>query len=80
MITSATRCVTLAPLSISNKYYVPLVEIKDFNALIDTKPLFDQRMKNKQEVYKKLVKMSRNYVFTTRNFLDYLYHIINSLV
>ena len=24
------------------KYYMPLVEIKDFNALIDNKPIFDQ--------------------------------------
>ena len=28
------------------KYYMPLVEIKDFNALIDNKPFFDQPMKN----------------------------------
>ena len=26
--------------------YVPLVEIKDFNALIDNKPFFDQPVKN----------------------------------
>ena len=25
-----------------DKYYVPLVSIKDFNALIDNKPCFDQ--------------------------------------
>ena len=25
-----------------DKYYVPLVSIKDFNALIDNKPFFDQ--------------------------------------
>ena len=24
------------------QHYIPLVEIKDFNALIDTKPFFDQ--------------------------------------
>ena len=24
------------------EYYMPLVEIKDFNALIDNKPFFDQ--------------------------------------
>ena len=32
--------------------YIPLVEIKDFNALIDNKPFFDQPVKNKQEVLK----------------------------
>ena len=28
-----------------NKYYMPLVEIKDFNALIENKPFFDQSVK-----------------------------------
>ena len=31
-----------------------LVEIKDFNALIDNKPLCDQPIKRKQESYGKL--------------------------
>ena len=39
---------------------MPLVEIKDFNALIDNKQFFDQPVKNKQEAYEKLVEMSRN--------------------
>ena len=29
------------------KYYMPLVEIKHFNTLIDNKPFFDQLVKNK---------------------------------
>ena len=33
------------------KYYMPLVEIKDLNTLIDNKPLFDQPIKNRQEAY-----------------------------
>ena len=56
------------------KYCTPLVEIKDFNAFIDNKPFFDQLVKNKQEVYEKLTKMSRNDDYTTGNLLDYLYH------
>ena len=28
---------------------MPLEKIKDFNALIDNKPVFDQPVKNKQE-------------------------------
>ena len=28
-------------------YYMPLVEIKDFDALIDNKPFFNQPVKNK---------------------------------
>ena len=43
-----------------DQYYMPLVEIKDFNALIDNKPFFDQPVKNKQEAYEKLSKMPRN--------------------
>ena len=36
---------------------MPLVEIKDFNALIDNKPFFDQSVKNKQEAYDKLIEI-----------------------
>ena len=42
-----------------DKYYMPLVEIKDFNALIDNKPFFDQPIKNKQEAYEKLIEMPK---------------------
>ena len=51
-----------------------LVEIKDFNALIDNKPFFDQPKKNKQELYEKLIEMSRNDENTTGNLLNYFYH------
>ena len=54
-----------------DKYYIPLVEIKDFNVLVDNKPFFDQLVKNKQ-VYENLVQMSRNDDYTTGNLLDYL--------
>ena len=40
-----------------DKYYMPLVEIKDFNALTDNKSFFDQPIKNKQEAYKKLAEI-----------------------
>ena len=56
------------------EYYMPFVEIKDFNALIDNKPFFDQPVKDKQEEYEKLIEMSRNDDYTTENLLDYLYH------
>ena len=32
-----------------DEYYMPLVKIKDFNALIDNKPFSDYSVKNKQE-------------------------------
>ena len=38
-----------------DKFYMPLVETKDFNALIDSKPFFEQALKNKQEAYEKLI-------------------------
>ena len=41
-----------------DKYYIPLVEIKDFNVLIDNKLFFDQPVKNKEEACEKLVKIS----------------------
>ena len=51
-----------------------LVEIKDFNALIDNTRFFDQPVKNKKELYEELFKMSRNDDYTTVILLDYLYH------
>ena len=34
---------------------MPVAEIKDFNVLIDNNPFIDQSVKNKQEVYEKLL-------------------------
>ena len=56
------------------RYYMPQVEIKDFNALINNQPFFDQPVKNKQEAYEKLIEMSRNDDYTTGNLLDFSYH------
>ena len=57
------------------EYYMSLVvEIKDFNTLIDNKLVFDQSVKDKQEAYEKLVEMSKNDDCTTGNLLDCLYH------
>ena len=57
-----------------DSFDMPLVEIIDFNALIDNKPVFDQPVKSKQEAYEKHIKMSRNNDDTRRFLLDYLYH------
>ena len=43
---------------------MPLVEIKDFNALIDNTPFFDQPVKNKQETSEKLIEMPQNDDYT----------------
>ena len=53
---------------------MPLVEIKDFNALIDNKPSFDQPVKNKQEANEMLTEIAKSDDYTTGNLLDYLYH------
>ena len=57
-----------------DKYHMLLIEIKDFNALMDNKPFLDQPIKNRQEAHEKIIEMSRNDDYTTRNLLDYLYH------
>ena len=55
------------------KYYVPNVQIKDFNVLIDGKTLFDIPIKNGEETYKQIIEMGRNNGYTTGNLLDYEY-------
>ena len=57
-----------------DEYYMPLVENKDFNTVIDNKSCSDQSAKSKQEVHEKLVQMARSNDYTTRNLLDYSYH------
>ena len=64
-----------------HKYYMSLVEIKSFNALIDNEPFFDKPLKNKQEMYKKLIEMSRSNNYTIGHLLDYLYYqVYNKLI
>ena len=43
---------------------MPVVEIKDLNALIENKPFFDQPVKIKQKAYEKLIEMSK--ILTTQ--------------
>ena len=49
-------------------------EIKDFHALIDNKPIFHQPVKNKQDGYRNLLEMLRNYSYAKRSILDYSDH------
>ena len=39
-----------------DQYYIPLVEIKDFNALIDNKTFFDQPAKANKKLMKNVFK------------------------
>ena len=56
-----------------SKYYVPKVEIKDFNVLIDEKPFFEIPVKNKEEAYEEVIEKTKNNNYTTGNLLDYEY-------
>ena len=56
-----------------SKYYVPNVQIEDFNMLIDGKSFFDIPIKNGEDTVKQIIEMGRNNDYTTGNFLDYEY-------
>ena len=56
-----------------DRFYMPLVEIKDFNVLIDNKPFFDQTVKTNKKHMKNSSKC-QEMMTTTENLLDYLYH------
>ena len=62
--------ITLITEILFSHYYVPNVEIKDFNVLIDGKSFFDLLVKNAEEAYEKLIEMSNNNDYTTDNLLD----------
>ena len=53
--------------------YVPNVEIKDFNVLIDGKSFFDLPVNNEEEAYEKFIDMSKNNDCTTGHLLDFAY-------
>ena len=55
-------------------YYVPNVQVKDFNVLIDGKSFFDLPIKNEEEAYQKIIDMSNNNNYTTDNLLDFAYY------
>ena len=52
-------------------YYVPKVQIKDFNVLMDGKIFFDLLVKNEEEAYEKIIEMGNNNDYTTGNLLDF---------
>ena len=56
-----------------SKYYLPKVEIKNFNVLIDGKPFFEILVKNKEEVYEVIIEMTKNN-YTTGNLLNFNYY------
>ena len=59
-------------------YYVPKIQIKDFNVLIDGKSFFDLPVKNEEQAYEKIIYMYNNNTYTTGNLLDFAYYKENS--
>ena len=60
----------------SNKrYYIPNVEIKDYNVMIDGKNFFDQPVKNDKVTYENIRKIALGHGddYTTGCLLDYTY-------
>ena len=56
------------------KYYLPNVEIKDYNILIDGNAVFELPMKNLEETYEKTIQITDHSGYYTRgNLLDYEY-------
>ena len=56
-----------------SNHYLPKVEIKDFNVLIDGKSFFDLPVKNKEKAYEKTIEMNRNNDYATVNLLNLPY-------
>ena len=55
-----------------SNYYVPKVNISDFNVLVDRKSFFNLPVKN-EEAYEKIIHMSNNNDFATGILLDFAY-------
>ena len=62
-----------------SQFYLPKVMVKDFNVIIDKLAFFHLPIKTEEEVYEKIIDISRNNEYTTSNLLDYDYfkNIIN---
>ena len=59
----------------NNRYYVPNVEIKDYNVMINGKNFFDQSVKNDRITYENIRKIAAGQGddCTTCCLLDYIY-------
>ena len=58
-----------------SKYYVPNVQMKYFNVLIDGKGFFDMPRKHDEETYQQIIEMGRNNDYTADNLLYYEYFL-----
>ena len=56
-----------------SSYYIPNVQTKDFDVLIDGKSFFDLPIKNEEESYEKIIDLSNNNDYATGDLLDFAY-------
>ena len=56
-----------------SQYYVPNIEIKNYNVIIDGKPFFELPVKNIEETYQKIIDMGYNDDYTVGNLIDFEY-------
>ena len=56
-----------------SEFYLPNVMVKDFNVIIDKLAFFDLPIKTEEEVYEKIIDISRINEYATGNLLDYDY-------
>ena len=56
-----------------SKNFVPDVQIKDFNVLINENIFLDMSIKNGEETYEQIIEMERNNDYKAGNLLDYEY-------
>ena len=61
--------------TIHDQYYLPIVETKDYNVMINGENVFDQPVKNNKVTYENIRKIATGQVddYTTGCLLDYLY-------
>ena len=56
-----------------SQFYLRKVMVKDFNIIIDKLAFFDLPIKTEEEVYEKIIDISRNNEYASGNLLDYDY-------
>ena len=55
------------------KYITSIVEIKDYNVVINGKKCFNVPIKNKKETYENIIEIGRSNDYTTGNLFDFEY-------
>ena len=56
-----------------SQYYVPNIEIKNYNVIIDGNLFFELPVKNMEETYQKIIDMGYNDDYTIGNLIDFEY-------